>query len=116
VVFTVPAEMTGRHVRLELLSEDHRAGLRAAADDPRIWEHMLVSAVGPDFDRVFDDALAERAAGRRVMYHVPPTSTWRRSTSGSRSAGRGTGRTSGSRPSTRSASCSCSPTPSRPSG
>jgi RimJ/RimL family protein N-acetyltransferase len=69
-MFTVPAVMTGRHVRLELLSEEHRDGLRKAADDDRIWEHMPVPPAGPDFDAFFDDALAQQAAGRRIPFAV----------------------------------------------
>jgi RimJ/RimL family protein N-acetyltransferase len=62
--------LTGRHVRLEPLADDHRTGLRAAADDERIWEHFVTSARGPDFDRWFDAALTERAAGLRVPFAV----------------------------------------------
>jgi RimJ/RimL family protein N-acetyltransferase len=62
--------LAGRWVRLEALAEEHREGLRAAADDDRVWEHMTVLARGPEFDRWFDTALADRAAGRRVPFAV----------------------------------------------
>jgi len=62
--------LTGSWVRLEPLGERHRDGLRIAAGDTRIWTHMLVSAVGPEFDRWFDDALRLRLAGQRVPFAV----------------------------------------------
>ena len=62
--------LTGRHVRLEPLDESHRAGLRAAADDERIWTHMLSVARGPGFDDWFDEAVARRAAGARIPFAV----------------------------------------------
>jgi RimJ/RimL family protein N-acetyltransferase len=62
--------LLGRVVRLEPLAELHRAPLRAAANDERIWEFTLTRANGPDFDAWFDDALAERDAGRRMPFAV----------------------------------------------
>jgi RimJ/RimL family protein N-acetyltransferase len=62
--------LTGSWVRLEPLAEPHREGLRIAAGDVRIWTHMLVSAVGPEFDRWFDDALRLRLAGQRDPFAV----------------------------------------------
>ncbi|QJW95792.1 GNAT family N-acetyltransferase [Frigoriglobus tundricola] len=62
--------LTGRWVRLEPFAEEHRAGLRAAGDDDRVWQFMPVNGRGPEFDRVFDDALAHRAAGKRLPYAV----------------------------------------------
>ncbi|HSQ56291.1 MAG TPA: GNAT family N-acetyltransferase, partial [Gemmata sp.] len=62
--------LTGRFVRLEPLAEEHREGLRLAADDDRVWEHMLVLGRGAEFDRVFDDAIAQRDAGKRVPFAV----------------------------------------------
>jgi RimJ/RimL family protein N-acetyltransferase/protein-tyrosine-phosphatase len=66
---TAPA-LVGRFVRLEPLAEEHREGLRSAADDERIWEHMTGVARGPEFDRYFDNALAEEAARKRVPFAV----------------------------------------------
>ena len=57
-------------MRLEPLAEGHREGLRLAADDDRTWEHMTALGRGPEFDRVFDDALAQHAAGKRVPFAV----------------------------------------------
>lgn len=62
--------LTGRWVRLEPLAEGHREGLRAAADDDRIWAHFIAVARGPEFDRYFDNSLAERPAGQRVPFAV----------------------------------------------
>jgi RimJ/RimL family protein N-acetyltransferase len=62
--------LTGEWVRLEPLAEEHREGLRAAADDDRVWEFMYLSGRGPDFDRPFDDAIAQRAEGKRLPYAV----------------------------------------------
>src|SRR6266487_5153201 len=62
--------LLGRVVRLEPLAESHREPLRRAADDDRIWEFTLTRSNGPGFDPWFDDALAERDAGRRVPFAV----------------------------------------------
>lgn len=62
--------LTGRFVRLEPLAEEHREPLRVAGDDDRVWEHMPALGRGPGFDAVFDDALAQRAAGKRVPFAV----------------------------------------------
>lgn len=62
--------LTGRWVRLEPLAAAHREPLRAAADDARIWAVTLTRGDGPGFDPWFDDALAERDAGRRVPFAV----------------------------------------------
>jgi RimJ/RimL family protein N-acetyltransferase len=64
------AVLTGRWVQLEPLEEQHRDALRAAADDERIWVHTLTVARGPGFDRWFEDALAQRAAGRQLPFAV----------------------------------------------
>jgi N-acetyltransferase len=53
-----PPTLTGRFVRLEPVAEPHREGLRAAANDPRIWEFNSVSGYGPAFDAWFANALA----------------------------------------------------------
>jgi RimJ/RimL family protein N-acetyltransferase len=67
--FTVPI-LTGRRVRLEPLAEAQRDGLRAAADDERIWRHTITVARGPGFDAWFAEALDERGAGRRLALAV----------------------------------------------
>ena len=62
--------LTGRWVKLEPLGEQHREGLRLAADDELIWELTLTRADGPEFDRWFDGALAAHSAGRQVPFAV----------------------------------------------
>lgn len=67
--FTAPV-LTGRWVRLEPLATDHRDGLYAAADDPRIWQLMAFGGHGVAFGATFADALAHHAAGTRRLYAV----------------------------------------------
>ena len=62
--------LIGRWVRLEPLTAEHREALRAAAEDERIWAHTLTDARGPEFDRWFDDALAQRASAERLPFAV----------------------------------------------
>jgi len=62
--------LVGRIVRLEPLTEAHREALRPVAQDERIWTTSLTHALGPSFDTWFDDALAERASGRRLPFAV----------------------------------------------
>ena len=62
--------LVGRSVRLEPLTEAHREALRPVAQDERIWTTSLTHALGPSFDTWFDDALAERASGRRLPFAV----------------------------------------------
>jgi RimJ/RimL family protein N-acetyltransferase len=57
-------------VRLEPLAEEHRNGLRAAADDDHVWHLLPTGGRGAAFDPVFDDALAQQAAGKRLPYAV----------------------------------------------
>src|SRR5205823_2197270 len=49
MTFIVPT-LTGHSVRLEPLAAPHRDGLRAAADDERIWRHTLTAAHGHAFE------------------------------------------------------------------
>jgi len=62
--------LTGRWVQLEPLAEEHREGLRVAANDDRIWEHMTAGACGSEFDRFFDDIFVQQRAGKRVPFAV----------------------------------------------
>lgn len=62
--------LTGRFVRLEPLAAEHREGLRAAADDDRIWEHLALLGRGEGFDRWFATALAQRDTRRRLPFAV----------------------------------------------
>jgi len=66
----IASTLVGRFVRLEPLAEEHRVGLRAAADDERIWEHMTLLGRGDGFDKWFASALSQRAAGKRLPFVV----------------------------------------------
>jgi RimJ/RimL family protein N-acetyltransferase len=74
--FAAPT-LTGRWVQLEPLAEEHREDLRSAADDERIWRHTLVLGRGPGFDDWFDEALANRQAGRQLPFAVRRTADGR---------------------------------------
>jgi RimJ/RimL family protein N-acetyltransferase len=62
--------LTGQRMQLEPLAAAHRDGLRAAADDERIWQYTLVVARHAGFDAWFDDVLTQRDAGRRLPFAV----------------------------------------------
>ncbi len=62
--------LIARPVRLEPLTEHHRAGLALAADPAEIWEHMPSSASGDGFDAWFDQALELALAGREAVWAV----------------------------------------------
>jgi N-acetyltransferase len=62
--------LIARPVRLEPLTEEHRAGLACAANQAAIWEHMPSSASGAGFDRWFDQALDLALAGREAVWAV----------------------------------------------
>ena len=64
------SRLGGFGILLEPLVEPYRELLRAAADDPRIWEFTLARGDGAGFDPWFDAALAETAAGRRFAFAV----------------------------------------------
>ncbi|MBX9622518.1 MAG: GNAT family N-acetyltransferase [Gemmataceae bacterium] len=69
-MFTSAPVLDGRWVRLEPVAEAHRDGLRAAADDPRIFAVTTADAAGPAFDPWFAELLALQAAGTRLTYAV----------------------------------------------
>ena len=60
----IASVLSGRLVTLEPLARAHLDGLRAAADDDRIWRLMVTT----DVERWLADALAEHDAGRRVQF------------------------------------------------
>jgi hypothetical protein len=64
--------LNSQFVRLEPLAEAHRAGLRAAADVPRIWEWTLTDARGPGFDEWFEAAGRQRALWDAAPVCRPP--------------------------------------------
>ena len=64
----VPLEVAG--VGLEPLAYAHREGLRAAAADPTIWDHMPLAATGPAFDAWFDWSLSVGQTGAEAVWAV----------------------------------------------
>lgn len=59
------------HVRLRPIVEADRASLHALAMDPDIWRYFVTLVeTDADFDAFFDAAMADQAAGRRVVYHI----------------------------------------------
>ncbi|HZZ89153.1 MAG TPA: GNAT family N-acetyltransferase, partial [Caulobacteraceae bacterium] len=60
-------------VRLEPLSEGHRASLAAAANHAEIWEHMPSRATGKAFESWFDRALEVALTGREAVWAVRTT-------------------------------------------
>jgi RimJ/RimL family protein N-acetyltransferase len=66
------------HVRLRPTEPEDRAGLHAVAMDPGIWRYFVtVVETDADFDALFDTALADQAAGRRVAYVITDQATGR---------------------------------------
>ncbi len=69
VLPAVPLE--GAYVRLELLSDANREGMRAALDcDVETWEIMSGNACGEGFDSFWDSLLAEVEHGSRIAYAI----------------------------------------------
>ena len=66
-----PARSTGDHVRLEPLGVRHVPGLlKAAAQDPSLYQWVLVPQDEPAMRRHVEDALAARAKGIAVPFAV----------------------------------------------
>jgi RimJ/RimL family protein N-acetyltransferase len=64
------ATLVGKWVQLEPLVEEHREPLRIAANDERIWRHMLVNAAGAGFDEWFDRVLVNYRNGVQIPFVV----------------------------------------------
>lgn len=63
--------LENEYVRLRPLAEADRAPLHDLAMDPEIWDYFVTRIeTDADFDAFFDAALADRAAGVRVAYHI----------------------------------------------
>lgn len=59
--------LTGRHVRLEPISEAHKPELRAALDcDPETWEIMSINGCGEGFEEWWAFAIS----GERMVYAI----------------------------------------------
>lgn len=65
-----PVILSGCTVRLEPLAESHTEGLRAAAEDERIWPYMSTDAHGGGMDRFVATALKARDAGTDLPFTV----------------------------------------------
>ena len=71
VVARAPARSKGQHVRLEPLGVRHVPGLlKAAAQDPSLYQWVMVPQDEPAMRRHVEDALAARAKGIAVPFAV----------------------------------------------
>ncbi len=69
--FVQPVVMRDRGVRLEPLSLEHEAGLRAAAADGKLWKLRITSVPEPQDTRTYiENALQMRADGSRFAFAV----------------------------------------------
>jgi len=64
--------LTGKHVYLELLTEDHRELIRPLAKDERIWEFNKMLLVDDNYDAMysayFDTALDKKSLGGQQTF------------------------------------------------
>lgn len=75
---TACTTLENARVRLRPAAPEDRAALRAIAMDPAIWRYFVtVVETDADFDAFFDTALADQAAGRRVVYVITDKMTGR---------------------------------------
>ena len=66
-----PSQLEGHGVRLEPLSPEHEAGLKAAAADGRLWELFFTSVPEPEKTRKYiDDALDGQKKGDMLPWAV----------------------------------------------
>jgi N-acetyltransferase len=71
VIHVQPSQLEGHGVRLEPLSPEHEAGLRAAAADGRLWELFFTSVPEPEKTRKYiDDALEGQKKGDMLPWAV----------------------------------------------
>lgn len=62
--------LTVADVRLDLLSEGHRAALAASGAVEAMWDWMPVIPTGTNFDAYFDHTLADAKDGRSIPFAV----------------------------------------------
>lgn len=63
--------LANAHVLLRPVYPADRESWRAIAMDPEIWQYFVIRVdTDADFDDFFDTALADQAAGRRVVYSI----------------------------------------------
>ena len=66
-----PSQLEGHGVRLEPLTPEHEAGLKAAAQDGRLWELFFTSVPEPEKTRAYiDTALAGQKNGDMLPWAV----------------------------------------------
>ena len=66
-----PQTLEGHAVRLEPLSLEHEAGLKAAAQDGKLWELFFTSVPDPDKTKKYiDDALEGQKLGHMLPWAV----------------------------------------------
>jgi RimJ/RimL family protein N-acetyltransferase len=71
VIRAQPSQLEGHGVRLEPLSLEHEAGLKAAAADGKLWELFFTSVPAPDQARKYiDDALEGQKKGDMLPWAV----------------------------------------------
>jgi RimJ/RimL family protein N-acetyltransferase len=71
VISVKPSQLEGHGVRLEPLSLQHEAGLKAAAQDGRLWELFFTSVPEPhDTKKYIEDALKGRERGDMLPWAV----------------------------------------------
>lgn len=62
--------LTGHYIQLEPISNQHREGLRNAADCDEIWLYMPHKATKDLFNPWFDDCLEKMCSGEQMTYVV----------------------------------------------
>jgi len=71
VIAPKPQALEGHAVRLEPLSLEHEAGLRAAAQDGKLWELFFTSVPDPDKTKKYiEDALEGQKQGHMLPWAV----------------------------------------------
>jgi RimJ/RimL family protein N-acetyltransferase len=75
-MFVSPVILSARGIRLEPLSLEHEAGLRAAAADGELWKLRVTSVPEPEQTRAYiETALQMRAEGHRFAFAVTEEAT-----------------------------------------
>jgi RimJ/RimL family protein N-acetyltransferase len=71
VISPKPQTLEGHAVRLEPLSHEHEAGLKAAAQDGKLWELFFTSVPDPDKTKKYiEDALEGQKQGHMLPWAV----------------------------------------------
>ena len=76
MAFVEPVILSDRGIRIEPLTLNHEAGLRAAAADGELWNIRVTSVPEPEQTRKYiEDALAMREAGNRFAFAIVDEAT-----------------------------------------